>query len=426
MTSALRLSPITTVATALGAALIAFGPADPPPNSSTVSPNMQLTSGDELIMMSGTGTSQVTTAQENLVAGAINDRYGTDFTSSSPSNIDPLVTPEGTYAGTFQDDEIDLLNDLSNYQGDNVTVFGVSQSGAAVGMAIHDIQTGGFPTGASSVGGPGVAPLPDAFSAADLPQNIHWVALAPDSMPLHDNAGGQFSYDPSGISNSTWPGVDLFPTDAGNADVYVGMYDPVSDDPLYNAFTTPNDYTAYVNSNVDGITWVHGNYTNLTPQAIDYEISHATEFTINPDTGAVTIYPDQLGAPTDLTHFYLMPDVYDWGSNPTFGATGSDYDSLLPMLGGDLPIQGVWAGNQASYESSLPYDTLEVDAGYADSLHPFEYMIDNTWYTFYQDAVVPVADLPAGVAPEAVSWADFTGADGTLAFEIALGLVSPT
>jgi hypothetical protein len=419
MASALRISPIPAVATALGAALIAFGPGDAPRVPSTVSPNVQLTSGDELIMMSGTGSPTVTSDQESLVAGAINDRYGTDFTPNV--NIDPLSTPEGTYSGTFQDDEIDLLNDLSNYKGDNVTVFGVSQSGAAVGMAIHDIETGVFPTGASSVSGTGVTPLPSNFSAADLPQNIHWLALAPDSMPLHENAGGQFSYDPSGYSNWMWPHVDLFPTDAGNADVYVGMYDPVSDVPLYNAFTTPNDYTAYENSEVDGVTWVHGDYTKLTPQAIDYEISHATEFTINPTTGAVTIYPDQLGAPTDLTHFYLMPDVYDWGSNATFGAPGSDYDSLLPMLGADITY-----GNQASYESSLPYDTLEVDAGYDDSLHPFEYMIDNTWYTFYHDAVVPVADLPAGVAPEAVSWADFTGADGTLAYEIALGLVSPT
>lgn len=422
MASALRISPIPAVATALGAALIAFGPGDAPPVPSTVSPNVQLASGDELIMMSGSGTSQVTPGsdQEGLVIGAINDRYGTDFVSGH--NVDDLITPEGTYSGTFQDDEIDLLNDLSNYQGDNVTVFGVSQSGAAVGMAIHDIETGVFPTGESSVSGAGVTPLPSNFSAADLPQNIHWLALAPDSMPLHENAGGQFSYDPwPYISHTSWPNVDLFPTDAGNADVYVGMYDPVSDDPLYNAFTTPNDYTAYENSNVDGITWVHGYYTKLTPQALDYEVNHATEFTINDNTGDITIYPDQLGAPTDMTHFYLMPDVYDWGSNATFGAPGSHYDSLLPMLGSDITYD-----NQASYESSLPYDTLEVDAGYNDALHPFEYMIDNTWYTFYNDTVVPVADLPAGVAPEAVSWADFTGADGTLAWDIALGLVSPT
>jgi hypothetical protein len=425
MASALRLSSMPTIATALGAALIAVGPAESPPVSSTFSPNVQLTSGDELIMMSGTGSSTVTSAQETLVAGAINDRYGTDF---GMSNTDALSTPEGTYSGTFQDGEIDLFNALSGDQGDNVTVFGVSQSGAIVGMAIQDIETGQFPTGESSVSeysqlfGPTINPLPSDFSAADLPQNIHWVALAPASMPLHDNAGGEFSYPTTdNIADSTWTNVNIFPTNAGNADVYCGMYDPICDYPEYP--TNPNAFYAYENSEYGGTSWVHGNYTNLTPEELDYEVDHATEFTINdPTTGAITIYPDQQDAPTDMTHFYLMPDVYNWGAtDAAFGAPGSDYDSLLPALGSDITFD-----NQANYEEWLPYDTLEADAGYDDALHPFEYMIDNTYYTFYNDQVVPVADLPAGVSAPVVSITDFDGQMGTLATEIAYGIVSPT
>jgi hypothetical protein len=434
MASALRISPIPAVATALGAALIAFGPGDAPPVHSTVSPNVQLTSGDELIAMSGTGTQQIpdtpTDDQLGLVIQAINERYGTDFVDGQ--NVNDLPTPEGTYAGAFQDDEIDLLNALSNYQGDNVTVFGVSQSGAAVGLAINAIETGQFPTGESSVsqyaqtwgpiyGGANVVnPLPSNFSAADLPQNIHWLALAPDTMPLHANAGGQFSDDFSTLSHDLYGNVPLFPTDAGNADVYCGMYDTFCDVPSAGSSAS----YAYSNSE-DGTTWVHGYYTQLTPQELDYEVNHATEFTINDPAGNITIYPDG-DAPTDMTHFYLMPDVINWGDqNAALGAPGSDYDSLLPYLGSDLPIKNFSLGDQPVYEEWLPYDTLQVDAGYDDALHPFEYMIDNTWYTFYNDAVVPVADLPAGAAPPIVDSATLT-ADDTLAWDIAMGLVSPT
>lgn len=364
---------------------------------------MLLSGHDQLIEMGGSGQSYVPTwpvDQLGMVAQAINSRFGTDFTVGN--NVTNLYTPETFSTGTYNDGEIDLLNALAGAHGDSsVTVFGVSQSAGIIGMAIHDIASGHLPQKGiewfTSNLNPGV-------TSADMPQNIHWLALAPPTMPVHDHASGLFQ-DPSISFAWLYPyAQNPFPIDAGNADVYCGMYDPVCDLP------TSLNGTA-LNNALNGINDVHVGYGTQGAASLGYEMAHATEFTIGPN-GAVTIYPDQTGAPVDVTHFYLMPDVHNFGT-----AANPDYDSYLPML--------AWLSWwQGAYEQWLPYDTLQVDAAYDDALHPFEYMINGTDYTFYDGHVVAVADLPAGVLPQAVSEADLSGAMGDLARQIASGAVS--
>jgi hypothetical protein len=410
MELARKIALASCAAMAIGASMAVFASAVPQ-HTPTLSRDVQLVSGDELIVMSGTGTNGGTPDANEIstVQNAVDSQYGTDFGAPGATNTDALTTPEGLYNGTFQDDEIVLLNDMTKYQGDDVTVFGVSQSGGAVGLAINDLQAGDFP----SPTGTGVAPLPAGFSEADLPSNIHWVALAPDTMPLHDNAGGQFSYDPWPYTSHTlWGDLALFPTNAANADVYCGMYDPTCDYP------TSGDSYATNNSEYGGTGLIHGGYTSLSTGEWNYELSHATEFTINNDSGAVAIYPGD-NAPADVTHFWLMPDVKNFGTDGEFGAAGTHYDSFMPALDS-------YINNVSSYEELLPVTTLEVDAGYDDALHPFEYMINGVDYTFYNDQVVQVADLPTGVTAPIVSESDYWGADGYLADEIEWGLISPT
>ena len=119
-------------------------------------------------------------------------------------------------------------------------------------------------------------------------------------------------------------------------------------------------------------------------------------------------------APAGLTVFHLMPDVYNYGTD-----ANPDYDSLLPDA-----YNSLWV--RPFYEQFLPQNTLQVDAGYDDVLHPFEYIISNHEYTFAEvNGSLQVVEVTPGEILPAVTPAELSEFS-QLAAEIASGAVSPT
>lgn len=401
-----------------------------------------LTSSDQLVEMGGTFEQLMPSTTFSLIADVINRVYGTDFSDapvspmagtnsySNSTGLD-LFTPEGIYSGTYVDDEIYLANGLIGNTpanvidpADPITVFGISQSAGAMGLLIDDIANNTIPTQGIGAFTQNLAPGAQAILSNE---DIHWIALAPPSMGQHGNAAGLFTvpYPPGTYTNSPDGGLNyrvmyphmyttgsggqlvakIFPINAPNADVYCGIYDAVCD------FPTTGNATAQTNSS-DAMTYIHNGYGSLTANEFTYEMTHATNYTIGSD-GSVSIIAPGATAPAGETVFHLMPDVYNYGSD-----SNPDYDSLLPSA-----YNSLWF--RSFYEQFLPQNTLQVDAGYGDSLHPFEYMISNHWYTFddvngslHVVEVSPGEVLPA-VTPEELS--EFS----SLAAQIASGAVSP-
>lgn len=367
---------------------------------------------DELIGMGGTMLPQLSQGQIETVSSALESQGYGPF-----DQLDRLITPEGIYNGTYQDDEIDLLNELYNSHSDSVTVFGVSQSAGVISMAIQDLQDGTLSLTPSGWGQDG---LVDGLTPDDLPKDIHWVALAPPDMPVHGNASG-LGYNPTLYSamEAMYPNVvgklqadgtytNQFVSDSdlsqyginSSTVVYCGEYDPICDmTTSTNPFTNSNNWM--------GLLEVHGNYANLTPDLFSEEIKDAQQIT------------DLVGGTTPDTQFYLLPDLYNFGT-----AQNPDYDSLLPSLAGDLWLKPF-------YESQLPYYTLLVDSGYADVDHPFDYYIDGTEYTFAYDPATDTASIVQvgdGVDPLDVANLSHEGllTTETLASDIAVGQIDPT
>lgn len=407
--------------------------------------SVSLISTDELVELGGTGETVQPSAAFDVLAGAINGVYGTDFSTAAVSPIAgtnswansnglDLFTPEGIYNGTYHDDEIYLANGLIGNTpanvvdpADPITVFGVSQSGGAMGLLINDIANNTIPTQGVGAFTQNLAPGAEATLSDE---DIHWIALAPPTMDQHGNAAGLFTvpYPPSatGYSNSPDGGLnyrvlypemyttgangqlvaDTFPTNAPDADVYCGMYDGVCD------FPTTGNATAQTNSS-DGISYIHDGYGSLTTKEFIYEMDHAMSYTIGPD-GSVNIIAPGGTAPAGETVFHLMPDVYNYGTD-----TNPSYDSLLPEA-----YNSLW--DRSFYEQFLPQNTLQVDAGYDDSLHPFEYMINNQEYTFAEvSGSLQVVQVSSGEVLPAVTPAELSEFS-PLASEIASGAVAPT
>jgi hypothetical protein len=400
--------------------------------SATRHDSVTLTSGEELVEMGGTGESVQPSNIFDVLAGAINGVYGTDFSTAavsaiagtnswSNSNGLDLFTPEGIYNGTYHDDEIYLANGLIGNTpanvvdpADPITVFGVSQSAGAMGLLINDIADNTIPTQGIGAFTQNLAPGAETILSKE---DIHWIALAPPTMDQHGNAAGLFTVPYPQGGNSPDGDLDYrllysdaadgqtFPTNAPNADVYCGMYDGVCD------FPTTGNATAQTNSS-DGINDIHDGYGSLTTNEFIYEMDHATNYTIG-QGGSVNIIAPGGTAPAGETVFHLMPDVYNYGT----GAS-PDYDSLLPDA-----YNSLW--DKSFYEQFLPQNTLQVDAGYDDSLHPFEYMINNQDYTFAElNGSLQVVQVSPGEVLPAVTPAELSEF-APLAEQIASGAVSP-
>lgn len=369
-----------------------------------------LANGGELIGLGGTGLPTLSDAQMTTVEDVLrSDPFNYDFSSSYA-----LTTPESIYPGTYQDDEIDLLNYLhqaaANGQ-DTVTVFGVSQSAGVISMTIQDLQNGTWQGLTPS--GWGQGGLVDYGSNA-LPSAIHWVALAPPDMPVHGNASGM-AYNPGmhGLFQSLYPNVtgdssgsesyaNQFVSNANipgvNSDitVYCGEYDPICD------MASGSNFYSSVN-NWAGLSDIHGNYASLPDSTLEWEMQNAVP--LNDVNGA------------DGTAYNLMPDVYNFGTS-----ANPDYDSLLPYLYGDL-----W--DQSYYEEQLPYYSMLVDAGYSDADHPFDYYIDGQEYTFTPaDGGFELVKVGDGIAPLDLSTLtpDQLNVAESLALSISQGTISPT
>lgn len=279
-----------------------------------------------LIAMGGTGLPLLPDNTLNNLINVINEQYHGAFDDDSVRN---LYTPEGIYTGTYADGEQDLLAALQELRDTDVTVFGVSQSAGIIGMAIRDL----------------------AADPSQAPADVHWIALAPPSMPEHGNAIG-LAHQPllESAMAASYPNItETFPTDSPyDTDVYCGMYDPICDAPMDSS-----NWTTLWNA-VAGLFAIHGGYSTLTPDELSWEIDNA----------------QLLDMSTDSTRFYLMPDVYNFGT-----AANPDYETLLPAL---------WwlTWNKPLYDLLEPVTQVQVDWGYSDEWHTFDGQIvtdDNVW-----------------------------------------------
>lgn len=312
------------LASVVAASALAIGPA-------VRHADIELAGGDTLIAMGATFMQTLPGNILDNIAGVINHRFGTDFATDA-GNIVNLSTPESISSNTYPDGEQILLNALQGYSADAVTVFGVSQSAGIEGMALRTI----------------------AADPAGYPAEIHMVALAPPSMPAHGGGAGGFQAPlQQWLMNLLYPSItEPFPADNGHytVDVYCGLYDPVCDIP-----TGVNPYTlwySYPNSGTAGYA-VHGGYASLSPAVLEYEMNHAQE----------------LGISTDSTHFYLMPNVWNFGT-----AADPELDTYIPML-------ALNTVSHTDYDRIAPLYALYINAGYDDANHPFEFLHDGTVYT---------------------------------------------
>ncbi|HET9877319.1 MAG TPA: PE-PPE domain-containing protein, partial [Mycobacterium sp.] len=248
---------------------------------------------------------------------------------------------------TYTDGMNDLLTALQTYHSDDdLTVFGVSQSAGIIGMALQ-----------AMINDPSL----------QVPANMHFVALAPPTMPIHDNGAGLFLAEKNdGLYNWLYPDAqNPFPTDSPYpTDVYCGMYDPICDSPAKLPW---NYYTSQNLNNASHL--IHGGYTKLSTADLEYEMNHATHLT---------------DISSGSTNFYLMDDIHNFGT-----AANPDYEPFLPMLG--------WlTWSKPLYDLFLPFDTVHVDLGYSDALHTVTIEPFTLWgvdYAGVTDAVVTSANV---------------------------------
>lgn len=296
-------------------AAIALAPVSP--SASAAKPiDITLLSNEFAVVMDGTGVPTMPIDLLKTVVDVLNYLLGTEFVVGS--NVNNLTTPETLHTGTYIQGEEILLAELQKVVDDAVTIFGVSQSAGIEGIALSAI-----------------AENPSAY-----PSDLHIVALAPPSMPQFDGAAGLFQ-NPADqwLMKLLYPSMaQPFPTDNGGytVDVYCGMYDPVCDEP------TKFDLISWWNSLL-GLFDIHLGYATLTPAEFTYEIDHAQELT---------------SISTESTHFYLMPDIYNFGT-----AANPDYQPFLPILS--------WATfSKPLYDLLEPTMAALVNAGYDRADHP--------------------------------------------------------
>lgn len=189
------------------------------------------------VVMGGTG---MPTPSQDLVDTIydvfINPTFGADAYAS------PLVltTPEQFSGQSYIDGMNILLGALNNdLRGEDLLVFGVSQSAGLAGMALRQLDP-----------------------AVVSPEDVRFALLAPPTTP-----GGIFEQPELHGLMTLLFGADVtapFPVDtAYNVDVFYGAYDPISDAPpsLWNPIT---DLNAII-----GLATVHGGYTSLTTDQLD-------------------------------------------------------------------------------------------------------------------------------------------------------------
>jgi hypothetical protein len=190
---------------------------------------------------------------------AVVDKYVTpDFSNFIAQYAQSLFTPEGFYPDTSLKDlpldvsvarGLTILDQAIQQQlnaGNNVAVFGLSQSAIISSLEMQHLDPSGTPSS-----------LPLSFVLTGDPMNPNgglWERFAPLSFP---SLGLTFY--------GAMPAND-FPTA-----IYCLDYDGAADFPQY-----PIDFLSDVNA-MFGLMYVHGNYAALTPTQIDTAITLPTQ-----------------------------------------------------------------------------------------------------------------------------------------------------